>query len=112
MRVHPPFASIAIGLAASIAVACSAVPTAPAPTSAAPAPSTIVPVPTPTFERVRDAEPTVGAPAAILIKPTAVPPAQWTVTVGPEASVARFSLPTPVEVLTLLHDLAEAGEEP
>ena len=42
----------------------------------------------------------------------AVPPAQWTVTVGPEASVARFSLPTPVEVLTLLHDLAEASEEP
>jgi len=39
----------------------------------------------------------------------AVPPEQWTVKVGPEASVAQFSLPTPVEVLTLLHDLAEAS---
>jgi trehalose 6-phosphate synthase/phosphatase len=41
----------------------------------------------------------------------AVPSEQWTVKVGPEASVARFSLPTPGEVLTLLQDLAEASQE-
>jgi hypothetical protein len=40
----------------------------------------------------------------------AVPPDQWTVQVGPEASVARFSLPTPAEVLALLHKLAEASQ--
>jgi trehalose 6-phosphate synthase/phosphatase len=40
----------------------------------------------------------------------AVPPDQWTVKVGPEASGARLSLPTPVEVLTLLHALGEASQ--
>jgi trehalose 6-phosphate synthase/phosphatase len=41
---------------------------------------------------------------------TVVPADQWTVKVGPESSVARFSLPTPAEVLTLLHDLGEASQ--
>jgi trehalose 6-phosphate synthase/phosphatase len=40
----------------------------------------------------------------------AVPPDQWTVKVGPEASMARFSLPTPAEALTLLHELAEVSQ--
>jgi trehalose 6-phosphate synthase/phosphatase len=40
----------------------------------------------------------------------AVPADQWTVKVGPEATVARFSLPTPAEVLALLRELAEASQ--
>ena len=56
-----------------LSVACSAAPAAPTPAlsapTAAPAPPTLASVPTPTFERVREAEPTVGAPP----QPTAAP---------------------------------------
>jgi trehalose 6-phosphate synthase/phosphatase len=38
-----------------------------------------------------------------------VPPEQWTVKVGPGLSVARFTLPTPTEVLALLRDLVKAS---
>ena len=81
MRIPRPIALVRfLGVAFLSLIACTSSPPAPpVPTAAAPvAPSTAVPVaPTPTFERVREAEPTVGAPA----KPTVAPPTPTTAAV-------------------------------
>jgi trehalose 6-phosphate synthase/phosphatase len=52
----------------------------------------------------------VGADRTAEDMMAAVPADQWTVIVGAEASGARFSLPTPAEVLALVHELAEASQ--
>ena len=64
------FSSIlAVGAVTLSAIGCSTAPPPPSPTAAPPAPTAAPAVPTPTFERVRDAEPTVAAPP----RPTLAP---------------------------------------
>jgi plastocyanin len=85
VRINRLFVRVLLIGTTCISVACSAAPTpvAVAPT-AAPAPPTVAVAPTPTFERVREAEPTVGAPA----KPTAAPPVPTVAAAQPHGVLA------------------------
>ena len=88
MRISNSLATLLIGFCTCGAVACSAAPAAPTavPPAATPvqAPPTSAVAPTPTFERARDVEPTVGAPP----KPTAAPPAPTVAAVQPHGLLA------------------------
>src|SRR5207302_6935399 len=73
VHINRSFAQVLLIGTTCISVACSAAPAASTPVAVAPtavaAPPTVAVAPTPTFERVRETEPTVGAPP----KPTAAP---------------------------------------
>src|SRR5689334_2440220 len=81
MRIPRPIALVRlIGVATLSVIACTSSTSAPPAATAAPpvTPPTAVPVaPTPTFVRVLEAEPTIGAPA----KPTVAPPTPTTVAI-------------------------------
>jgi plastocyanin len=78
MRIpHSVSSILAVGAVTLSAIGCTATPPPEAPP---PAPTAVPPAPTPTFERVRDVEPTV----APLPKPTLVPPTPTAVVIQPK----------------------------
>jgi plastocyanin len=82
MRIpHSVSSILAVGAVTLSAIGCTVTPEAPAPP---PAPTAVPPAPTPTFERVRDVEPTVAPPP----KPTLAPPTPTAVVIQAKGLLA------------------------